>query len=108
MAVLELKGKIAAVLPTETVGTNNLKKQVVMFNVPGYVDGFGDKKGKDELWALSVLGDKIDELSLNGSLCDRNAVVKCFINSKTYTRDKEPDMYFIEAVIAKITLMPEK
>ena len=60
-----------------------------MFNVPGYVDGFGDKKGKDELWALNVLGDKQTNYRSNGSLCDCNAVVKCLL-IKTYTRDKEP------------------
>ena len=64
MAKIELKGYILTVNQPETVGDKNTPKQTIIFKVPGYVDSFGDKVGRDEEWPLDVIGDNVAKLGM--------------------------------------------
>lgn len=43
---------------------NTIKVQKIMFIVPGYVDGYGEKKGEDEPWVMDVIGTDIEKFNL--------------------------------------------
>jgi hypothetical protein len=109
MAVLQLKGKIIAVGGVTEVGQNNLKKQLIHFQIPARRDDFGEVRGEDEIWELSVLGDKIEKLAFKPEMELKKATMNCFINSKTIPKtDEKPEMYIINVVIASFELQPEK
>jgi hypothetical protein len=102
MAKCELKGKIMVVTPTETVGQNNLKKQLVYLNVPAYRDSFGEVKGNDEIWELAALGDNIDKLGITTASEGVLGTATVFINSNTVkSKDTGKDMYILNAVLYK-------
>lgn len=85
MAKITMKGFFEAIGKDEVFGEKGTRVQKVIFMVPGFVDQFQEKKGKDERWELAVMGDKIDELDLNKKISDsRKAEVICFVNSKVW------------------------
>lgn len=107
MAKIELKGTILRVLPVETVGTKNTKKQSVIFQVPAFTDAFGEKKGEDEEWNLGVIGDKVDTMNLlSQNLQGKKAKVTVYINSKRITKTNGEEMHIINANINAIEVVP--
>lgn len=104
MAKIILKGVVKEITAIETVGTNNTQKQSVILFVPGYVDGFGDKKGIDETWSLDIMGDKIGKFAIQKSAVNQKAECEVYVSSRAYTKD-EKTSHFIGATLAKITLL---
>ena len=107
MASLELKGKIAWVGPVHLVGENRTQKQEFIFFVPGYVDGFGDKVGRDENWKISIMGENVAKIGMEPRLTvDKKAKVKIYLNSNylPFVEGKEP-VYIINAVLASIEIL---
>lgn len=108
MAKIQLKGKVIAVLPVETVGEKNTKKQSLVFQVPAYVDAFGDRRGEDEMWRVDVIGEeRISKFNLTDTLEGKNATIDLYINSnridkraKTATTPERAEMFIINAVLA--------
>lgn len=104
MANLELKGFFENIRPVETVGEKGTRIQNAIFMVPGYVDGFGDKKGTDEFWELQVIGANIDKFDLakNASDCPK-AIVKLYINSRKWFSKDDVNLlkpnYSLSAVV---------
>jgi hypothetical protein len=104
---IELKGFFVKdqAFKEELFGETRVQKFV--FLVPGYVDSFGDKKGKDEFWELSIMGDRIDEFKLPKTILESfKAKVTCYINSKLWYQkediQREKPQFSIYAVVAKI------
>lgn len=116
MAKIELKGTVIAVMPVQTVGDKGTKKQNFVFQVPGYVDGFGDKKGEDEMWSIDVVGeDRIKKFNLTDDLERRKATIQVYINSnlipkraKTPQAPERAEMFIINAVLAEFKLYEGK
>ena len=89
MARIELKGQFLAVEPVQQVGSKGTLKQVVIFETPAYRDEYGEVKGEDEQWELSVMGDTIAKLGLAGNSVGRKAKVTVYVNSKRYEQKDE-------------------
>lgn len=104
MAKLQLKGIVKQVMPVETYGTNAGRRQSLILFVPGYVDGFGDKRGQDEEWQIDVFNDKIDKFSLNSNLHDKRVSVELYVNSRKIQGREGQDMWIINAVLSDIKL----
>ena len=112
MAKIQLKGKVIAILPVETVGEKNTKKQSLVFQVPAYVDAFGDRRGEDEMWRIDVIGeDRISKFALNDTLEGKKATLDLYINSNlipkraaTTTAPERAEMFIINAVLAEFNL----
>lgn len=107
MAKIELKGMFVSVNPAIVVGENKTLVQKVIFKVPAYTDQFGEKKGKDELWEIQVIGDNVEKHNLTTDLEDKKAILDVFINSKYITTGEGSatrDMYIINAVLHKFSL----
>lgn len=110
MAKVELKGKIEEITVVYIVGEKGTKKQDLILKVPAYVDAFGDVKGKDEFWQISLMGDTIEKTNLNKDMIGRNAKVAAWLNSNMLPA-REPglaDVYIINAMLAGIEIMPLK
>lgn len=109
MATLQLKGKFLVCGTPEELGEKRTLVQKVHLMVPGYVDGFGDKKGQDEVWELSVMGDNVAKLGLSNEKEGKKAIVKIFLNSNTVPAAKTTvnrEMYIINAVLHSYELVP--
>jgi hypothetical protein len=108
MASIELKAKIVAVGPCDFVGENKTPKQDIIVMVPGFVDGFGDKVGKDEQWKISVMGDNVAKLGIAPNAVDKKAKLKVYLNSNCLPAREagKDDMYIINAVLASIEIIP--
>src|SRR5579862_7963649 len=108
MAALELKMIIKGVGEPGVAGDEKkTKKQFVVAHVPGYVDAFGEKKGRDEQWCLTILGDKVDALKADQSMVDKKAVIRFFINSFfVEENDARPSFYSVNCTIDSITIIP--
>jgi len=89
MARIELKGTFLAIEPVQTVGEKGTLKQVVIFETPAYRDEYGDIKGEDEQWELSVMGDSIAKLGLANNVIGRKAKVTVYVNSRRYEKTDE-------------------
>lgn len=100
MAKIELKGKIITVSEIALVGEKGLKKQTVVFNVPPYVDEYGDAKGNDELWELSILGDNVAKLNFQSFTHElTQGKVGVYINSNVARNKENKEIYIINAVV---------
>lgn len=105
MAKSELKGTILIVNKPEVVGEKNTPKQTIIFKVPGYVDGFGDKVGIDEEWPLDVMGDNVAKLNLQKGDEGKKAQVVIFLNGAKFKRKlDDTDGWMINARLHQIKL----
>lgn len=103
MAKCELKGTILIVNKPEVVGEKNTPKQTIIFKVPGYVDGFGDKVGIDEEWPLDIMGDNVAKLNLQKDAEGKKAQVAIFLNGAKYKRKlDDSDGWMINARLHQI------
>lgn len=87
MAKIELKGTIIIVQEPEQIGTNGLTKISVIFKVPGFVDGYGDKVGEDEKWKLDILGERINNLKPSKDWEGKKAKATVFLSSKEVVKN---------------------
>ena len=84
MKPIEFKGIVVKIGPVERP---NEKVEMVNLDVmePGYVDGFGDKKGTDTVYRIKIFNDAIGKFP--GNIETGTKVnVKFYLNSKEYTR----------------------
>lgn len=104
---IELKGFVKEVLPIQTVGANNTKKQTLVFFVPGYTDNFGEKIGRDEFWPLDVMGDKIDKLNLSDATHARQkAIATVYVSGNAFDKsDGTGKGYAINANLGEIKIL---
>lgn len=87
MPKVTLKGIIKAVLPVETYGDNNQgRRQSIILFVPGYVDEFGDKRGRDEAWSIETFNDGIEKHGLSNIQQGSRAEVEFYINSREFDK----------------------
>ena len=105
MAKIELKGTIVQVCDVETVGEKSTKKQNIILKVLGYTDEFGDKKSDDEIWQLSLMGNRITKFDLQRSHELKKAKVTAYVSSRMVVKDGGAAMYFISANIGDITIV---
>ncbi|MCX2473543.1 hypothetical protein OQZ33_04280 [Pedobacter sp. MC2016-05] len=106
MAKLTLKGFVKEVGTIETVGDKATKKQTIIFFIPGYVDQFGDKKGRDEHWPLDVMGDNIAKLNITKDAVEQKAEVIVYVSGNIFQKkDLAGNGYAINANLAEIKLL---
>lgn len=78
---LEIKGFIHVVMnqTTSTTTKGSFLKQVIVIRKPGFVDEFGDKKGKDQFFPVTLNDDACKKFS---SLIakDKKVVATCYLN----------------------------
>lgn len=91
----ELKGYLQSVGEAVNVGKEStLLKQEIVIMIPGYRDEFGEKKGKDEHWCISILGeDKIKALNLSKEMVRSKVVATVYINSREFTNQNNEVFY---------------
>lgn len=100
-----LRGKILVVEEPETVGENNTKKQLVFFSKPPYVNQFGNQQGKEEIWALTVMGKKVEELNLTDKTHGmKNATVVFYVSSNEVKSKEGKIMHIINTSLVEVQL----
>ncbi|HWK58710.1 MAG TPA: hypothetical protein VNQ80_15310 [Parapedobacter sp.] len=107
MAKFNLKGIVKRVMPVVNYGSGESagRRQSVILFVPGYVDGFGDKKGQDEEWQLDIFNDRIDKMGLNTNLHEKRVEVVVYVDSKRFQkRETGEDIWLISARLGDLTL----
>jgi hypothetical protein len=111
MAKVMLKGWFDQILSPKKVGENNdIDVQEVVFVVPGFVDGFGDKKGKDSPWLIQIFGDEaIKKFALTDKNEKQKAEISIFMDGFCSQKDKDKAPYFgYTAKLAELKLHPGK
>lgn len=105
MPKIQLKGIIKDVSKIGVIGTNPpAKHQTVTLLVPGFTDSYGEKRAKDELWKIHVIGEKVNHFNLDEqNILEKKANVEVYLNSNTVIRDGEPKS-FISANLAKLEI----
>lgn len=82
MKIENMKGFIRAVSAIQELSDEKKTKiQYMVIEVPGRVDAFGEKKGKDQQWLLQVLGERIKELNLKTDMQGCKAAVTFYAES---------------------------
>lgn len=112
MAKLQLKGIIYAVEKPLFVGEKNTEKQLFYLKVPAYVDEFGDVRGRDELWQITVMGDNVRKFNLTTEVFEgKKAIVNLYVNSNYIEPKKGPEgvierseMYIVNLNLASIEI----
>lgn len=109
MAKIEkLKGFIRMVSPVqELTDEKKTKIQYMVFEVPGYTNQFGEKKGKDQQWLLQMLGDRIAELKLTKGFCGKKAEITFYAESfclEAKEEGKNP-FYVVNNTLAAYTII---
>jgi hypothetical protein len=111
MAKIEnMKGIITFVTAVQKLpGEKGTPIQYICFEVAGYTDQFGDKKGRDQQWLLQIIGQKkIDELKLLTKYQGCKASVT-FYSESFCVESKEPGqnpIYFTNHSLASYTIIP--
>lgn len=104
MATTTLKGIVKDVLPIEYYGeTNEGKRQTIVVFVPGYVNGYGEKKSKDEVWGIDIFNNKIEEFGLNSNCISKKVNVEVYLSGREWTKDDKSG-FSISARLKSITL----
>lgn len=105
MAKIELKGIVKEITKVENVGKDGTtKKQSLILFVPGYVDGFGEKRGDDEEWSLDIFNKKIEQLNLNDNLLDKKVVCSVYVSSRYFKTNEGKELYIVNSNLADISL----
>lgn len=107
MAKIILKGIVKRVMPVENYGSGDSagRRQSVILFVPGYVDGFGDKRGQDEEWQLDLFNEKIDKMGLNTNLHEKRVEVVAYVSSRKFQkRDTGEDMWMVNVNLGELKL----
>lgn len=86
MATVTLKGTIQSVTANEDKG-NNFFVQKFTLNVAGYVDEFGEKKGKDQIFPIDNLNEKAINAKDLASAVGAKATCECFLNANEFEKD---------------------
>jgi len=71
---------IQDVQPTETL-RDGLQRQTIILLEPGYVDDFGEKKGRDNQWKESIYADRIQKFGITTAHINRKAKVRLAFTS---------------------------
>lgn len=80
-----LKGFLQSVGPLEEVGANKTIKQRISVFVPGWINEFGEKKGKDQQWDIDIFGaEAIDRHNVQDRLVGSKVEVEVYISSTYY------------------------
>lgn len=105
MPKITLKGIIKKISPVSTIGDKLTKKQTLILEVAGFVDSYGEKIGKDEQWAVDLMGNKVDQFNLSAfPLENKKANVEVFLNSNLFVRDGQ-ERHFINANLASLEIV---
>ena len=103
-----LKGVVKEVGPIETVGEKGTKKQTIILFVPGFVDQFGDKKGRDEHWPLDIMGDNVAKLNMQPTAIKQKAECTIYVSGTAFDKkDFSGVGYAINANLVEIKLIGE-
>jgi len=93
MAKIQLKAVVKTVTSVSSrVGRDNRTNtfQGLIVTVPGYVDGFGEKKGKDEDWEIQLINDTITKHDLlSKNLQGKKVIVDAYLNSNAFIHNGE-------------------
>lgn len=105
----KLKGFIRVVSPVqELTDDKKTKIQYVVFEVPGYTDSFGEKKGKDQQWLFQALGNRITELNMTDALQGKKAAITFYAESyclEAKEAGKNP-FYVVNNTISAFEIIP--
>lgn len=95
MATTTLKGIVKEIKPVEYYGEGNQgRRQTMVLFVPGYVDEFGDKKGRDETWGIDIYNKNIEKHNLNSNCVDKRAKVEIFVSSTALPKKDSDGVWF--------------
>lgn len=105
MPKVQLKGIIKDLSQIGEIGTKPpAKHQTLTLLVPGFTDSCGEKRAKDELWKIHMIGEKVNYFNLDGQdILEKKANVEVYLNSKSVIRDGELKS-FISAYLAKLEI----
>lgn len=93
MAKIQLKAIVKTVTSVNSKAgrdgrTNTFQGLIV--TVPGFVDSFGDKKGKDEEWEIQLINDAITKHDLlSKNLQGKKVIVDAYLNSNSFIHNGE-------------------
>ena len=103
MPKIPLNGFIEEVGNVHFVGNNNTAKQEILLRVPGYRDEFGEQKGPDDFWKITIMGDKIDKWNIHSRHIGSKVKTEVFINSRQYVSKKDNSIgYMVNVTLATI------
>lgn len=104
MAKIELRGIVKEITKVENVGNQGSKKQSLILFVPGYVDGFGEKRGDDEEWCLDIFNKRIEQLNLNDNLLEKKVVCTVYVSSRFVKLADGKEFYTVNTNLGDISL----
>ena len=91
MPKIQLKGIIKEVSTIGLIGNYApTPHQIVTLLVPGFTDSYGEKRAKDELWKINIIGEKVARFNLHDqNIVEKKANVEVYLNSNSVMRDGE-------------------
>ena len=102
-----LAGIIDFVSDVVSVGEKNTAKQDIVILVPGYVDRYGEKKGKDEYWQVSLFNDQIDKYNLYPHHIGKKVNFELYVRSTRYENREGRIMYIVNNSFASFEFAGE-
>lgn len=108
MAKITLKGIIHEVGNIEYVGEKEYPKQFIIIFVPEYVDEYGEKKGKDEHWQVTLFGNNVDKFNIQPRNLNAKVKVDLYLKSMKYEGRDGKIGYMINADLASIEYVAAK
>lgn len=78
---IEIKGFIHVVnnQTTTTTTKGSYLKQIIVIRKPGFTDEFGDKKGKDQFFPVTLADDACKKFSAQ-LVKDKKVIATCYLN----------------------------
>lgn len=106
MASTTLKGIIKEIKPIEYYGEGNTgRRQTMVLFEPGYVNEYGEKKGRDHMWGIDIFNEKIDALALNNNCVDKKATVEVYLGSSEFQKkDGSGNIYIVSVNLKELKL----
>lgn len=103
MATTSIKGIIKEVSAIENYSATGRRQTIVVF-VPGYVNEYQEKVGKDEMWGIDIFNNRIDHFGLNQNCINKKAEVDVYLSGREWEKDGKKG-YSVSVTLKSIKLL---
>lgn len=102
MATTTIRGIVKEVSEIENYSETGRRQTLVLF-VPGYVNEYQEKIGKDEVWGIDIFNKRIEHFALKANCLSKKAEVEVYLSGREWEKDGKRG-YSISATLKSIKL----
>lgn len=102
MATTTIRGIVKEITAIENYSDTGRRQTLVVF-VPGYVNEYQEKIGKDETWGVDIFNKRIEHFGLNSNCLNKKAEIEVYLGGREWEKDGKKG-YSISATLKSIKL----